>query len=329
MKPLFSTAPERELLRRARGEPGSSSPVTDPSDLARVAREHGVELLLREEERRLLPQRALAMELAHEALRAQVAEAVDALHAASVDTILLKGASVGERYYDPPWMRPCTDVDLLVSPRDLARAEQALVGIGYTEQEGPTGRFFRERHFHLTFFAHARLPLELHFIAYRGFGMELTASDLFEESTLVPELHPFVRAPSPARELVYLAVHAAAHRFERMGWLLDMVLLVGMHGASVFAEAERFARRTGFVRPLAAARALMARHFGVVGAQPASTRPIARAAADVALALAPPTASAIGRSATRLLYTLCLCDGPAARVRYVTRALTDKVVIPT
>ncbi len=326
MSRLFSSAPEREILRRASGAPPIAS--VDAAEVARAAREHGVESVLTRGQEAHASRRDTAMELAHQVLLSEVARIGDGLAEAGIDAILLKGLSLAQRFYHPSWSRPCTDVDLLVEPHMLPRAEEALTRLGYSVEQGARGSFFRERHFHISFFAEGRLPIELHFLAYRGFGAELTARDLFTGSEPLSAVHPALRTPATAREIVFLAVHAAAHRFERIGWLLDLALIARACGDGPFAAAAEFAEARGFRRPFAAAMSLLREHFGL-GAEFAShDTAVVRAASRAALAVAHAPSSRVASAATRLLYTLCLCDGPQARARFLTRTFIDKIVIP-
>lgn len=83
-------------------------------------------------------------------LRADVttAEVVDALAAAGVRAILLKGPGVAGWLYDSVSDRPYTDTDLLVAPEQLTAAARVLsqLGfervVGYADQPGP----LREQH---------------------------------------------------------------------------------------------------------------------------------------------------------------------------------------
>lgn len=54
------------------------------------------------------------------------------LAAAGVPVIVLKGAALIETVYDNPSLRPMGDADLLVARHDLATAQRALTGLGYT-----------------------------------------------------------------------------------------------------------------------------------------------------------------------------------------------------
>jgi hypothetical protein len=57
---------------------------------------------------------------------------VEVLAEAGVEVILLKGADIRHRLYDDPACRPMNDLDVLISPLDLEKAQTALKRRGYT-----------------------------------------------------------------------------------------------------------------------------------------------------------------------------------------------------
>src|SRR5436305_6166787 len=66
-------------------------------------------------------------------------EACDALAAAGVDALLLKGRALAQMLYRPGEHRGYFDVDLLTAPGDRARAGAVLAALGYanrTEMQG-------------------------------------------------------------------------------------------------------------------------------------------------------------------------------------------------
>jgi hypothetical protein len=64
---------------------------------------------------------------------ATTAEVLDAMHAAGVRPVLLKGAAIAARLY-PEGERTYVDADLLVAPRRRARAERVLTELGFTHR---------------------------------------------------------------------------------------------------------------------------------------------------------------------------------------------------
>jgi hypothetical protein len=66
-------------------------------------------------------------------LDAVTAEVVGALHEAGVRSILLRGPAIARWLYDDETSRAYVDVDLLVAHADLARAEELLPGLGFSD----------------------------------------------------------------------------------------------------------------------------------------------------------------------------------------------------
>jgi hypothetical protein len=93
-------------------------------------------------------------------LFSQLAAVLEALRTAGVPVLVLKGAHLAEIVYRDVTLRPMRDVDLLVKEPDLPRAEQALLGLGYSPQ---TGIQDYSEHRHLPPFIKAgAVPIEIH-----------------------------------------------------------------------------------------------------------------------------------------------------------------------
>ena len=75
-----------------------------------------------------------------------VARLLTALRDAGVDTLVLKGAALIERYYGDAGVRPMADVDVLVPYEDARRAVTVLLDLGWTLPKVSLERFMRLRH---------------------------------------------------------------------------------------------------------------------------------------------------------------------------------------
>lgn len=265
-------------------------------------------------------------------LAADVARACD--HAAHlemlhrVDEVLaapavaLKGALLAERYYARPSVRATTDIDLLVAPRDVDDAAERLARIGYQASTSPREEHFRQLGHHLHLFHEHAPPLELHFHAYRGFGTILRAEPLLERSVAAAGFHR-LRVLDPVDELHYLAVHAAGHRFTRLGWLHDVALVAKTLDDAHIEEAFARARANGTSRPLALALSLL----GAIGA-PHPPRPELRLRRQLLAAVTREPEHPLVRAATRFAYTLALCEDLARAGRYATEAVRGRYLSP-
>ncbi len=232
--------------------------------------------------------------------------------------VALKGPLLARRYYRSPSARGTSDIDLLVSEADLAATIKALAPVGYSvfdSQEEIAWSRREHHHLHLT---RANAPdLELHFHAYRGFGVTLRSEALAQRSVHADSF-AMLRVPSAEDELVYLAVHAASHRFGRLSWLYDLRLVIESMSTSAVAIAAERARGAGLSRVVALAGELLVETLGV---SPEIVRPLGSLGpgrrAVVHAMVAEPETRLLG-SASRFAYTALLADTLGASLRYAT-----------
>ena len=256
---------------------------------------------------------AIARELDYQAHMALLRQ-IDACLA--VPAIALKGSLFACRYYARPSARGTSDIDLLVTENDLAGAIESLAPLGFSVFDSAEEMAWsRREHHHLHLTRPGSPDLELHFHAYRGFGVTLRTDTLAQRSVPV-EGFDTLRVPAPEDELVYLAVHAASHRFGRLSWLYDMRLLVERMSQDALEIAARRARDWGLSRVLALSGELLVETLGVL---PEVVRPLGTLArsrrAFVHAVVVEPRTRVLG-SATRFAYTTMLADSMAASLRY-------------
>lgn len=274
--------------------------------------------------------RDVARELDHEAHLATLRRIDAALARAGLRAVALKGAALAARLYPRPAARATSDVDLLVAEDELDDVARVLGEDGWRGEDSPSERRFRREHFHLHFTKPGAPPLELHFHAYRGFGHVMRSEPMIARA--VPALGlEAVRVAAPEDEIPYLAAHAAAHRFVRLGWLWDLALYVDHVSDATLAAARRRAEERGFARVLGFTAAVLEERLG---------RPRARLLAEdnggrgralekvrrlVVSAIAEEPREPVARSLTRFVFTTLLCDDAASAVRYARTATAERV----
>lgn len=142
--------------------------------------------------------------------------------------IVLKGPAVARRYRDPP-VRTYSDIDLLVATEEMRAWAEVLVALGYWGPPPELAMAERRYQEGVAFGRRAgatQLICDLHgcvFIERRA--REFTYPDLAPHSQ--PGPFPGLLQPTPAAELVVLALHLAHHdsAVVRLIWIRDFIEL--------------------------------------------------------------------------------------------------------
>jgi hypothetical protein len=141
---------------------------------------------------------------------------LSAFHRANLPLIALKGPCLAERIYGDASLRTCFDLDLLVRRVDLARAEQLIADIGFAPNSHADD-------YHRAW-SRKSLNLELHHNVENPHAFDFDIDAAWARA----EPSQFHSAPvwllAPRDELLYLCLHAARHRFERLCLMLDLAL---------------------------------------------------------------------------------------------------------
>ncbi len=196
--------------------------------------------------------------VAHNALlRPRLDEAIQALEAASVPAIVMKGAALCATVYGWAGPRPMSDLDLLVRPAHRARAVQALLDLGYRRpraepRAGATFRF--ENAIALVRDEVILTALDVHWSLFDSPGLQRHVSINWFWQTAV-------RAPLDGRsvlvfgheaQLLHLCGHLALHhRAQGLLWRHDIAALLHQHAGTLdWHVLQTQARAQGLVLPV-------------------------------------------------------------------------------
>jgi hypothetical protein len=185
--------------------------------------------------------------------------------------VLLKGWPLAEELMGSAAARHSKDIDLYISPGELAACLDVLGGLGYEiddehrERAPLVGKaaFAAECNDLSLWHKEGRHQVEIHWRSnhFRGWA------DLREFSGEGREW-PLdgtgigVRIPSDTANLIYLALHGQQHAWARLKWLHDIALIMRRRdGASLTADLDA-ARRSGAGRAVVAALHLAHLVFG-------------------------------------------------------------------
>jgi len=261
-----------------------------------------------------LHRRLLVQEVWTTQVRTELHGHLQRFAAARIAVCALKGPSLAARVYADPQTRPSIDVDLLVSPSDLARARAALLQDGYVGDPEQAEQYLMAHSHHLHFQREGGVGLELHFHAYRGFGTIVDAAALIAHATESRFDGAPVLTPSSEDELIYLAAHAAGHSYVRLLWLFDLKLLVRNAAVDWQIVAER-SEALGLRRVVGYTLRLLEGWLDVRGLPESMMRvaPIRTWLADRLLPrVAAPSEPTAADNLGGLVFTSVLCDSAAA-----------------
>ena len=158
----------------------------------------------------------------------ELARVLRLLNEAAVPAIPLKGIPLAESLYGDSSLRVCADIDILVPRQGVAQAFQLILAAGYraefTEPFFADVLFRSEKEYSLVRReGQGSYLLELHWELMWGAPMDREATeDLWAEAQPKPVFGVPAYRLSPEWEFLYLAAHAARHRWQTLKWLVDV-----------------------------------------------------------------------------------------------------------
>jgi hypothetical protein len=202
--------------------------------------------------------------------------------AAEVEAILVKGPLLAERLYGDAALRLSNDLDVLVAPAAVERAEAVLQASGYARTRPDFSltprqqRTYRRVQYEFAYFSRAEgLQLEL---LWRLEGLSPRA-DVWRDAPLALPAGGAWRTLPETINAFYLCLHGARHGWCRLAWLLDVALL--FRGPPLpWAEVLALARAQGAERLVWQAARLVEQLLGVP--PPAALRVPAAAEREIA-----------------------------------------------
>ncbi|MCU1383748.1 MAG: hypothetical protein JWL71_2445, partial [Acidobacteria bacterium] len=211
------------------------SPVGTPSvpreAIVAIAREHRVHLLLAAR----VPgadltgevRDAAALDAAREA---ELRRLIDALAAAGIRVILIKGAALAQTHYARPDLRPRIDTDLMIAAEARDATARVLAALGYARPVETDGELcVSQMHFERADTTSGRHPVDVHWrisnvLAFRDV---LTYADLAREAMALPRLGRHALGPGTVHSLLLACIHRVAHHNNstQLLWLYDIHVL--------------------------------------------------------------------------------------------------------
>jgi hypothetical protein len=160
-------------------------------------------------------------------LVASVGPSLDALRAAGIETMVLKGAAAGAVHYRDMGARPMDDVDLLVRPQDAERALAVLCAQGWSALPRlDAQRMMRSQH---------ALPLanadgghiDLH---WRALPESVRDDDFWAAAVPTALGTATTLAPGPADQLMHTCAHGVKFGGAPLRWIADAAMILRSAG---------------------------------------------------------------------------------------------------
>lgn len=189
---------------------------------------------------------------------------LQALTAAGIDAMPVKGLVVAEQLYGDLGARPCADLDVLVRPADLPVAREVLRGEGFAQRAVPRYKALVHQ-FHDPAWQRVQGPehirLELHWALWADSARRMGTDGLWQRAVDATLLDQPIRILSPEDTLLHLSIHRTRSAL-RLRWVVDVAELLRRHGTTLdwSAYEERAAQagaRTASAVVLTLARDLL------------------------------------------------------------------------
>jgi hypothetical protein len=159
---------------------------------------------------------------------AEMYSIVDRFRAQGVPAMVTKGPALAQRCYGFSFARQYTDLDFVLRDRDVLRATEAMISLGYDAKvppnairaKKPAGEYAFT---HLT----TKLLVELHTEkTFRYYPRPLNVEELLTRKAVVRFGEQEVPALSVEDELLLISIHGAKHFWERLLWIADVASLI-------------------------------------------------------------------------------------------------------
>src|SRR6266508_3949777 len=193
----------------------------------------------------------------------RLADLVNALAAAGIPAIVLKGPAIAIAAYGDCSRRTFADVDLLLHRSDLMAARDLLVTRGFAPDFSSemVGALVNGQH--ALEFSDSRSRVELHWsLLSRHLSFDLDPEELWDRAVEIECAGTRLMALAPHHLFLYLCAHGAKHEWMLFRWICDVAQLARGLTPSEAQQVVRLAERTHSKRLLALGLRLARETFG-------------------------------------------------------------------
>jgi hypothetical protein len=196
---------------------------------------------------------------------------VEALAKVGIPTLPLKGVCLAALYYHDIASRHVGDVDLLVAPTHLSRANQIMRELGYNRVSNDKRTVMKEPfeeanyfRLHSMYVGNDGIVVEMHFqLHFNPAILPINVKDVVARGATVSLGRAVLPVMPTALQFVFLATHGARHEWIRLQWIYDIAAMVDRASDAEVREWLKTAAHHRLTNPVVQALVIAERHFGV------------------------------------------------------------------
>ncbi|MDQ1470417.1 MAG: hypothetical protein QOJ99_1897, partial [Bryobacterales bacterium] len=178
---------------------------------------------------------------------------LQALEADGIESVPFKGPALANQLFGNVAMRQFRDLDILVRPADVDRARAVLLARGYRPEFELTPKreaeYLRSEHAFQFKRQDGAFIVELHWsFGSRDQAFPLSAQSVWSRLGQAKFQSRIVHALSSEDLLIYLAMHGAKHRWDRLEWICSLAQLIRVKPDLDWSVVFSRAQRTGALR---------------------------------------------------------------------------------
>lgn len=200
-------------------------------------------------------------------LTGELVAAMRALVDSGVDAMPFKGPTLAAIVYGNLSLRQFEDLDILVPRRELERARNALLAVGYAPvlplSEDQRASIVMSGHHEQLAHAATGTTVELHWsLNNRALTHDSFEHHWWEDRQPVSIGGVMMRTLGPERLLLYLCMHGGKHSWRRLSWLCDLQRALHAFPNADWKVVWRLAEEDGAARMVSIGLSLVAELFG-------------------------------------------------------------------
>lgn len=195
----------------------------------------------------------------------------DALGGAGIPMLPLKGVCLAALYYHDIAARYAGDVDLLVAPTHLDRANKVMRELGYQRVSNDKRTVMQEPfeedtyfRLHSMYIANDGIVVEMHFqLHFNPAILPINVKDVVARGVTASLGRIALPVMPGPLQFVFLATHGARHEWIRLQWIYDIAVMVDQASDDEVRQWLKTAADHRLTNPVVQALVLAERQFGV------------------------------------------------------------------